>query len=158
VVENRLVGMKSHGIYETPGGTILMRALRELEALVLDKQSMQFKDMAALKYAELIYDGLWFTPLRESLDSLINDMVKMVTGVVRLKLFKGNVIPAGRKSPNSLYRDDYANFGLGDVYEQYLSEGFIGIFGVPLKVRALNKLKASGKDFPKPDFSRFKRD
>ncbi|HEY58724.1 MAG TPA: argininosuccinate synthase [Anaerolineae bacterium] len=158
MVENRLVGMKSRGIYETPGGTILLAAHRELESLVLDHATMQFKDLVALKYAELVYNGLWFSPLREALDAFVDATQGPVTGIVRLKLYKGNIIPAGRKSPFSLYREDFATFGQEDVYDQSDAEGFIHLFGLPLKVRALNKLPVAGLDMPKPDYSRFKRD
>ncbi len=158
LVESRLVGMKSHGVYETPGGTILMAAHKELESLVLDRQTIQFKDMAALKYAELVYDGLWFSPLKEALDAFVDATQGPVTGVVRLKLYKGNIIPVGRKSPFSLYREDFATFGQEDVYDQSDAEGFIHLFGLPLKVRALNNLPIAGLDMPKPDYSRFKRD
>ena len=158
LVENRLVGMKSHGVYETPGGTILMAAHTELESLVIDHQTMQFKDQVALKYAELLYNGLWFTPLREALDAFVNSTQGPVTGTVKLKLYKGNIISAGRKSPFSLYREDFATFGQEDVYDQSDAEGFIHLFGLTLKVRALNGLPVSGMDIPKPDYSRFKRD
>jgi argininosuccinate synthase len=158
LVENRLVGMKSHGVYETPGGTILMAAHHEIETLVLDRETMHFKDMVAVKYAELLYNGLWFTPLREALDAFVNSTQGPVTGTVRLKLYKGNIIPAGRKSPFSLYREDFATFGEEDVYDQSHAEGFIRLYGLSLKVRALNGLPVSGLDMPKPDYSRFKRD
>ena len=158
LVENRLVGMKSHGVYETPGGTILMAAHHEVETLVLDRETMHFKDMVAIKYAELLYNGLWFTPLREAIDAFVNSTQGPVTGTVRLKLYKGNIIPAGRKSPFSLYREDFATFGEEDVYDQSHAEGFIRLFGLSLKVRALNGLPVSGLDMPKPDYSRFKRD
>lgn len=158
LVENRLVGMKSHGVYETPGGTILMAAHHELETLTLDRETMHFKDMLAIKYAELVYNGLWFTPLREALDAFVNATQGPVTGAVRLKLYKGNVIPVGRKSPFSLYREDFATFGEEDVYDQSHAEGFIRLFGLSLKVRALNGLPVSGLDMPKPDYSKFKRD
>ncbi|MBW8010742.1 MAG: argininosuccinate synthase [Chloroflexi bacterium] len=158
LVENRMVGMKSHGVYETPGGTILYAALQELESLVLDKETIQFKDIAALKYAELAYKGLWFTPLREALDAFVDSTQGPVTGKVRLKLYKGNIIPVGRKSEFSLYREDFATFGQEDVYDQSDAVGFIRLFGLPLKVRALNGLPVSGLDMPKPDYSRFKRD
>ncbi len=158
LVENRLVGMKSRGVYETPGGTILFYAHRELESLVLDHETMQFKDLAALKYAELTYNGLWFTPLREALDAFVNSTQGPVTGTVRLKLFKGNLTVAGRQSPFSLYREDFATFGQEDVYDQTDAEGFIHLYGLSLKVRALNDLPVSGMDMPKPDYSRFKRD
>jgi argininosuccinate synthase len=158
MVENRLVGMKSHGVYETPGGTILMYAHQELEMLIIDHQTMQFKDLVALKYAELIYNGLWFTPLREALEAFVDSTQGPVTGTVKLKLYKGNIIVAGRKSPFSLYREDFATFGQEDVYDQSDAEGFIHLFGLPLKVRALNGLPVSGMNMPKPDYSRFKRD
>jgi argininosuccinate synthase len=158
LVESRLVGMKSHGVYETPGGTILMAAHRELESLVLDRATIQYKDVIALKYAEVVYDGLWFTPLREALDAFIDSTQGPVTGVVRLKLYKGNIIPAGCKSPFSLYREDFATFGQEDVYDQSDAVGFIHLYGLPLKVRALNELPVSGLNMPKPDYSRFKRD
>jgi argininosuccinate synthase len=158
LVENRLVGMKSRGIYETPGGTILMAAHREMESLVLDKETLHFKDVAALKYAELVYNGLWFSPLREALDAFVDSTQGPVTGDVRLKLYKGSVVPVGRRSPFSLYREDFATFGQEDVYDQSDAEGFIHLYGLSLKVRALNGLPISGKDMPKPDYSRFKRD
>lgn len=157
-VESRLVGMKSHGVYETPGGTILLAAHRELESLVLDKDTIQFKDMAALKFAELVYNGMWFAPLREAMSSFVDSTQGPVTGVVRMKLYKGNVIPAGRKSKLSLYREDLATFGQEDVYNQTDAKGFIRLFGLPLKVRALNGLPVSGMNLTKPDYSRFKRD
>lgn len=158
LVENRLVGMKSRGVYETPGGTILYYAHRELESLVLDRETAHFKEMVAVKYAELTYYGLWFTPLREALDAFVNATQGPVTGTVRLKLYKGNIISAGRKSPFSLYREDFATFGQEDVYDQSQAEGFIRLFGLSLKVRALNGLPVAGMDMPKPDYSRFKRD
>ena len=158
LVENRLVGMKSHGVYETPGGTILFNAHRELESLILDRETMHFKEMVAVKYAELAYNGLWFTPLREAIDAFVDSTQGPVTGTVRLKLYKGNIISAGRTSPFSLYREDFATFGQEDVYDQSHAEGFIRLFGLSMKVRALNGLPVSGMDMPKPDYSRFKRD
>ena len=158
LVENRLVGMKSHGVYETPGGTILLAAHREIESLVLDRETLHFKDLVALKYAELVYNGLWFTPLREALDAFVDSTQGPVTGMARIKLYKGNVIPVGRKSKLSLYREDFATFGQEDVYDQSDAEGFIHLFGLSLKVRALNGLPISGMNMPKPDYSRFKRD
>ena len=158
LVESRLVGMKSHGVYETPGGTILMKAHKELESLVLDRATIQYKDVIALKYAEIVYDGLWFTPLREALDAFIDSTQGPVTGSVRLKLYKGNIISVGRKSPFTLYREDFATFGQEDVYDQSDAEGFIRLYGLPLKVRALNNLPVSGMNMPKPNYSRFKRD
>jgi argininosuccinate synthase len=158
LVENRLVGMKSHGVYETPGGTILLYAHRELESLVLDRETCHFKEMVAVKYTELVYNGLWFTPLREAIDAFVLATQGPVTGLVRLKLYKGNIVSAGRKSPFSLYREDFATFGEEDVYDQSHAEGFIRLFGLSMKVRALNGLPISGLDMPKPDYSRFKRD
>jgi len=158
LVENRLVGMKSHGVYETPGGTILLYAHRELESLVLDHETLNFKQVTALKYAELTYNGLWFTPLREAIDAFVDSTQGPVTGTVRLKLYKGNIISAGRTSKFSLYREDFATFGQEDVYDQSDAEGFINLYGLSLKVRALNGLPVSGMNMPKPDYSRFKRD
>jgi argininosuccinate synthase len=158
LVENRLVGMKSRGVYETPGGTILLYAHRELESLVLDRETAHFKEMVAVKYSELLYNGLWFTPLREAIEAFVNATQGPVTGMVRLKLYKGNLISAGRKSPFSLYREDFATFGQEDVYDQSHAEGFIRLFGLSMMVRALNGLPVSGMNMPKPDYSRFKRD
>ncbi|MFN8399934.1 MAG: argininosuccinate synthase [Anaerolineales bacterium] len=158
LVENRLVGMKSHGVYETPGGTILLYAHRELESLILDRETLHYKQTIAVKYAEITYNGLWFTPLREALDAFVNSTQGPVTGTVRLKLYKGNIISAGRKSPFSLYREDFATFGQEDVYDQSHAEGFIRLYGLSMKVRALNGLPVSGLDMPKPDYSKFKRD
>ena len=158
MVEGRLVGMKSHGVYETPGGTILMAAHQEIESIVLDRDTLHFKDVIALKYADLVYYGQWFSPLREALDAFIDSTQGPVTGMARLKLFKGNIVPVGRKSPFSLYREDFATFGQENVYDQVDAKGFINLFGLPLKVRALNGLPVSGLDMPKPDYSRFKRD
>jgi argininosuccinate synthase len=158
MVESRLVGMKSHGVYETPGGTILHAAHRELESIVLDRDTLRLKDVLALTYADLVYNGQWFSPLREALDAFFDNTQGPVTGTVRLRLFKGNVIPVGRRSDLSLYREDFATFGQEDVYQQADAQGFIRLFGLPLKVRALNGLPVSGLDMPKPDYSRFKRD
>jgi argininosuccinate synthase len=158
LVEGRLVGMKSHGVYETPGGTILIAAHKDIESLVLDKDTMHFKDLVALKYAELIYNGMWFSPLKEALDAFIDTTQGPVTGTARMKLYKGNGISVGRKSPFSLYREDFATFGQEDVYDQVDAKGFIRLFGLSLKVRALNGLPTSGVNIPKPDYSRFKRD
>ena len=159
IVENRLVGMKSHGVYETPAGTLLLRAHQALESICLDKHTMHFKDFIAVKYAELVYNGLWYTRLRESLDAFIKVTQEQVTGVVRLKLYKGNIIIAGRKSPFSLYREDYASFGEEDVYNQKDAEGFITLFGLPMKVEALLNIDGGGQSrYRKPDYSKFKRD
>jgi len=139
MVENRLVGIKSRGVYETPGGTLLFIAHRELESLCLDRETMHFKEIAAVKYGEIIYYGQWYTPLREALDAFIDSTQQNVTGSVRLKLFKGTVSIAGRTSPYSLYREDLATFGTDDVYNQRDAEGFINLFGLPLKVQGLLK-------------------
>lgn len=137
LVENRLVGMKSRGVYETPGGTLLLIAHRELESLTLDKATLHYKDILAGKYAELVYNGQWFTPLRYAMDAFIDTIQNRVTGTARLKLYKGNVITAGRKSPYSLYREDLATFAEDSVYNQKEAEGFINLFGLPNKVEAL---------------------
>jgi len=159
LVENRLVGIKSRGIYETPGGTILYAAHREIESLVLPGDLLRYKDAIAPKYAELIYNGAWFTPLRESLDAFIEKTQERVTGSVRLKLYKGNCIVLGRKSPYSLYREDYATFGEDDVYNQQDAEGFINLFGLPLKVKAMIEIDGTGRSaYSLPDYSKFKRD
>jgi argininosuccinate synthase len=142
LVENRLVGMKSRGAYETPGGTLLLTAHRELEALTLDRTTLHYKDLLAGKYAELVYNGQWFTPLREAMDTFVDSTQQRVTGTVRLKLYKGNVIIAGRKSPYSLYREDLATFGEDAVYNQRDAEGFINLFGLPSKVEGLLDLAA----------------
>jgi len=140
LVENRLVGMKSRGVYETPGGTLLLTAHRELESLTLDRTTLQYKDILAGKYAELVYNGQWFTPLRLAMDAFVDATQERVTGAVRLKLYKGNAIVAGRKSPYSLYREDLATFGEDAVYNQKEAEGFINLFGLPSKVEALLEL------------------
>ncbi len=142
IVEDRLVGMKSRGVYETPGGTILYTALQELEYLCLDRDTQSFKRQAAIKFSELLYDGKWYTPLREALSAMVDTMEETVTGEVRLKLYKGVASPAGAKSPYSLYNEDIASFGdSGELYSHKDSEGFINLFGLPLKVRALMKKK-----------------
>ncbi len=142
IVEDRLVGMKSRGVYETPGGTILYTALQELEYLCLDRDTQAFKRQAAIKFSELVYDGKWYTPLREALSAMVDSMEETVTGEVRLKLYKGVASPAGAKSPYSLYNEDIASFGdSGELYSHKDSEGFINLFGLPLKVRALMKKK-----------------
>lgn len=159
IVENRLVGMKSHGVYETPAGTVIRRAHQALESMCLDKYTMHFKDFIAVKYAELVYNGLWYTQLREALDAFVQVTQRNVTGVVRLKLYKGNIIIAGRKSDYSLYREDYASFGREDVYNQKDAEGFIHLFGLPLKVEALLQMDGGGQSrYRTPDYSKFKRD
>lgn len=145
MVENRLVGMKSRGVYETPGGTILYTAHQALEHLTLDRLTLHYKEQIALKYAELVYDGVWYSPLREALDAFVNVTQKNVTGTVRLKLYKGNCSLAGTKSPYSLYSEEFATFGRDGVYNQKDAEGFINLFGLPLKVRALMEKKAGLK-------------
>ena len=137
IVENRLVGMKSRGIYENPGGAILVYAHRELEYLCLDRDTLHYKENVANEYAELVYDGKWFSPLREALDGFVDETQKTVTGTVKLKLYKGNIISAGSTSPYSLYNEEFVTFGEDDVYNQTDAEGFINLFGLPLKMRAL---------------------
>ncbi len=139
LVENRLVGMKSHGVYETPGGTILVTAHKELESIVLDRDTMHYKDVVAARFAEVVYNGQWFTPLREAMSAFFDVTQKNMTGAVRLKLYKGNIIIAGRKSPYSLYREDFATFEQDEVYNQADSLGFINLFGLPITVQALLK-------------------
>ncbi|MDZ4763613.1 MAG: argininosuccinate synthase [Chloroflexota bacterium] len=159
LVENRLVGMKSRGVYETPGGTILRKAHQALESITLDKHTMHYKDILAVKYAELVYNGLWYTRLREALDAFVTITQENVSGNVRLKLYKGNIIIAGRKSAHSLYREDYASFGEENVYNQQDAHGFIQLFGLPLKVEALLGLDGGGVSrYRQPDYSKFKRD
>src|SRR5712671_6790165 len=146
VVEDRLVGMKSRGVYETPGGTVLYAAHRELEQMVLDRRTLRMKDELALRYADLVYDGRWWTPERESLDALVTATQKHVTGTVRLKLFKGNVIVAGRESPYALYQPSYATFGKDNVYNQKDAEGFIRLYGLASRIAA--GLAAERTDVP----------
>lgn len=139
MVENRLVGMKSRGVYETPGGSIIYYAHNDLENLCLDRATMSYKQMVGIKYSELVYDGMWFSPLREALAAFVDETQKTVTGTVRLKLYKGNIISAGAKSPYSLYSQEYVTFGADEVYNQADASGFINLFGLPLTVRALMK-------------------
>lgn len=141
ITENRLVGMKSRGVYETPGGAILFYAHRELEYLTLDRATMHYKEQVAVRYAELVYDGMWFSPLREALDAFVDSTQQTVTGLVRLKLYKGNIMSAGAKSPYSLYHEGFVTFGRDEVYNQKDAEGFINLFGLPLKIRALMQQK-----------------
>ncbi|HIZ25275.1 MAG TPA: argininosuccinate synthase, partial [Candidatus Gallimonas intestinigallinarum] len=138
LVENRLVGMKSRGVYETPGGTILYEAHRLLETITLDKATMHYKQMIAIKFGEMVYDGQWFTPLREALSAFVTKTQETVTGDVKLRIYKGNVTSAGITSPNSLYSEDIATFSDdGGAYSQKDAEGFINLFGLPLKVKAM---------------------
>lgn len=139
MVENRLVGMKSRGVYENPAGSILYAAHNNLEEITLDRATMHYKELVAIKFAELVYDGCWYTPLRESLSAFVDKTQETVTGTVRLKLFMGNIIPAGVTSPYSLYDMDIATFGKDEVYNQKDAEGFINLFGLPLKVRAMKQ-------------------
>jgi argininosuccinate synthase len=159
LVENRLVGMKSRGVYETPGGTILYTAHQGLESITLDRETLHYKDVVAQRYAELVYYGQWFTPLRAALDAFVQKTQETVTGTVRLKLYKGSCTVVGRKSPYSLYREDLATFGKDDVYDQRDAEGFINLFGLPLKVKALvDKQNGMLPGLQAPDYSDFKRD
>jgi argininosuccinate synthase len=141
LVENRLVGMKSHGVYETPGGTILYTAHQELEHLVLDRGTLRARQRIALDYADLVYDGRWFTPLREHYDAFVRSTQTHVTGEVRLKLYKGTIMVVGRRSPFSLYSEEFATFDEDAVYDQQDAAGFIRLYGLPLKVQSLLKRK-----------------
>ena len=159
LVENRLVGMKSHGVYETPGGTILYKAHQALESICLDKATLHQKLQLSLKYAELVYNGQWFSMLREGLDAFMDVTQRNMTGEVRLDLYKGNTIVTGRRSPNSLYREDYASFGNMDIYNQQDAEGFIHLFGLPNKVEAMLAIDGQGQShYRQPDYNKFKRD
>ena len=139
IVENRVVGMKSRGVYETPGGTILMEAHRQLEELVLDRATMETKKDMGNKLAQIVYEGKWFTPLREAIQAFVESTQEYVTGEVKFKLYKGNIIKAGTTSPYSLYSESLASFTTGDLYDHHDAEGFITLFGLPLKVRAMMK-------------------
>lgn len=151
LVENRLVGMKSRGVYETPGGAVLYAAHAKLEEITLDKETSHYKNQVALKFGELVYNGQWYTPLRKALSAFVDSTQETVTGDVKLKLYKGNIIPASVTSPYSLYSEDMATFNEDDCYDQADSAGFINLFGLPLKVRALNDqilYKKTGEHFP----------
>ncbi len=142
MVENRLVGMKSRGVYETPGGTLLYAAHRELESITLDRATAHYKEQVAVRFAELVYDGCWYTPLREALSAFVDSTQQNVTGEVRMKLYKGNVLPAGVRSPYTLYSEQIATFGdSASLYDHKDAEGFINLFGLPLKVQALMQEK-----------------
>lgn len=141
MVENRLVGMKSRGVYETPGGTILYKAHQLLETITLDKDTQHYKQLIAVKFGELLYNGQWFTPLREALSAFVDSVSENVNGDVKLKLYKGNIIPAGMSSPTTLYSEQIASFGEDDSYDQNDSAGFINLFGLPIKVRAMQEAK-----------------
>ena len=137
IVENRLVGMKSRGVYETPGGTILYHAHEVLETICLDKETQHYKQQVALKFADIVYNGQWYTPLREALSAFVDSTQETCTGDVKLKLYKGNIINAGVTSPYTLYSEEFASFGEDDVYNQADSAGFINLFGLPIKVKAM---------------------
>ena len=137
IVENRVVGMKSRGVYETPGGTILMEAHDQLEELILDRETMETKKKLGSQFAQVVYEGKWFTPLREAIQAFVESTQKYVTGEVKFKLYKGNIIKAGTTSPYSLYNESLASFTTGDMYDHHDADGFITLFGLPLKVRAL---------------------
>ena len=137
IVENRVVGMKSRGVYETPGGTILMEAHDALEELVLDRATFEVKKDMGNKFAQIVYEGKWFTPLREAIQSFVESTQQYVTGEIKLKLYKGNIIKAGTTSPYSLYSESLASFTTGDLYDHHDADGFITLFGLPLKVRAM---------------------
>ena len=140
LVENRLVGMKSRGVYETPGGTILLAGLREVESLTLDREAAHYKEIIAHKYAEMVYFGQWFTPLRAALDAFVDSLMAAVSGTAKFKLYKGNLISAGRTATRSLYQPNLASFTMGAGYDQRDAAGFINILGLPLQVEALTKL------------------
>ena len=159
LVENRLVGMKSRGVYETPGGTILYAAHHELESLCLDRDTNHYKEQIGVRYAELVYFGKWYHSLRDALQSFVDKTQESVSGWVKLKLYKGNVIVVGRSSENSLYREDFATFGQEDVYDQADAVGFITLFGLQMKVKAMMEVSDGGKTrYAAPDYSKFKRD
>ena len=159
LVENRLVGMKSRGVYENPGGAILYAAHQGLESICLDRDTLHYKELVGHRYAELVYFGKWFTPLREALSAFVTKTQQRVTGTVRVKLYRGSCTVVGRKSPFSLYREDFATFGKDNVYDQNDAAGFINLFGLPLKVRALIDMENGGEGgLEAPDYSQFKRD
>lgn len=137
IVENRVVGMKSRGVYETPGGTILMEAHTQLEELILDRSTLSYKKLVANEFANLVYEGKWFTPLRKALQAFVESTQEEVTGEVKFKLYKGNIIKAGTTSPNSLYSESLASFTTGELYDHHDAEGFINLFGLSMKVRAM---------------------
>ena len=143
IVENRVVGMKSRGVYETPGGTILMEAHAQLEELILDRDTMEMKKKLGSQFAQIIYEGKWFTPLREAIQAFVESTQEYVTGEVKLKLYKGNIIKAGTVSPYSLYNESLASFTTGDLYDHHDADGFITLFGLPLKVRAMKMAEAA---------------
>ena len=143
IVENRVVGMKSRGVYDTPGGTILMEAHAQLEELILDRDTMEMKKKLGSQFAQIVYEGKWFTPLREAIQAFVESTQEYVTGEVKLKLYKGNIIKAGTVSPYSLYNESLASFTTGDLYDHHDADGFITLFGLPLKVRAMKMAEAA---------------
>ncbi len=143
IVENRVVGMKSRGVYETPGGTILMEAHAQLEELILDRDTMEMKKKLGSQFAQIVYEGKWFTPLREAIQAFVESTQEYVTGEVKLKLYKGNIIKAATVSPYSLYNESLASFTTGDLYDHHDADGFITLFGLPLKVRAMKMAEAA---------------
>ena len=145
IVENRVVGMKSRGVYETPGGTILMEAHRQLEELILDRANYTVKNEMGNKFADIVYEGKWFTPLREAVQAFIESTQQYVTGEVKFKLYTGNIIKAGTTSPYSLYSESLASFTTGELYDHHDAEGFINLFGLPLKVRAMKMAEINKK-------------
>ncbi len=148
IIENRLVGMKSRGVYETPGGTILFAAHNGLEQLILDRDTTQYKNIVAQKFSQLVYDGLWYTPLREAISAFVDSTQQLVTGTVRMKLYKGSAVVAGRKAPYSLYNEEFATFSKDEVYNQSDADGFINLFALPLKIRAIQKITVEGGTVP----------
>ena len=151
IIENRLVGMKSRGVYETPGGTILMEAHQQLEELILDRATYEVKKEMGDKFAQIVYEGKWFTPLREAIQAFIESTQEYVTGEVKFKLYKGNIIKAGTTSPYSLYSESLASFTTGELYDHHDAEGFINLFGLPLKVRAMKKLAREAEEAKKAE-------
>ncbi len=145
IVENRVVGMKSRGVYETPGGTILMEAHTQLEELILDRQTLSYKKLVANEFANLVYEGKWFTPLREALQAFVKSTQEYVTGDVKFKLYKGNIIKAGTTSPYSMYNESLASFTTGDLYDHHDAEGFINLFGLSMKVRAMRQAELNNE-------------
>lgn len=144
IIENRLVGMKSRGVYETPGGTVLFAAHTALEKLILDRDTTQYKYIVSQKFAQIVYDGLWYTPLREAISAFVDETQTLVTGTVRMKLYKGSAVASGSKSVNSLYSEEFATFSADEVYNQSDAEGFINLFSLPLKIRAIQKQTKEG--------------
>ncbi|MCD8067511.1 MAG: argininosuccinate synthase, partial [Lachnospiraceae bacterium] len=145
IVENHVVGMKSRGVYETPGGTILMEARQQLEELSRDRDTYTLKKEMGNKFADLVYEGKWFTPKREAIQAFVESTQKYVTGEVKFKLYKGNIIKAGTTSPYSLYSEALASFTTGELYDHHDAEGFITLFGLPSKVRAMKMMEVEGK-------------